>query len=248
VDLARDQYIVEASYYDQDGKKVVVGRDLALPVLLPFDVARQLAEDITSYRSMRANLMGQDGPVGAASSDQIEDAKRYAFSHALDAIVRHPDFKDDVEDDFAVARLAIMRGNMSAHEAGLARLELAVEATAGDLTRWLDRKLMRILIDGCEPSDEHRLLEMMNEILPSLQESAVGASHLQKALRFHSKRGFYERYFERGKSLGDLETSTVKKARAGPWRRSSAPSAKPGSWTTRRYAQPGFASSTWTGS
>lgn len=185
---------------------------LALPVVLPFDVGRQLSIDIDRARSKRANLQGVDGEFDKASPGQVVEAEQYVFSRSLRDLIDHPKMTIDFSDDFGEGKEQEMRSFVKEHERKIERLEFLAEQTGVDLARWIDRELVQILLDGAEPTDGAKLLEPLGEITAGLSQTSAGLACLAKYSQRSKDGTFLHRLFSGHAPLSPLDRVVAEKS------------------------------------
>jgi hypothetical protein len=184
---------------------------LTLPVLLPFDVGRQLSHDIQVLRSKRANLLGLDGEQGKATAAQVETARKYFFSRGLHTVIDLPKVGKDLEDHFQNGNADTLRAFVGDFERRVKEVDLLTEAVGADLSRWMERELFQILLDGCIPAEGPALLRVIDEITAGLSQTMPGMVCLSRFCEPARAGTFMHRFF----SGSALKGADADMARAG---------------------------------
>lgn len=211
LDLTDTQHIVDRHSW-HDGAKVP-SELIAIPVLLPFDVARRLAQDIECLVSVRLNEQGLDGRIAAASPQQLENAKGYHFAKILESVANNPDLTRAARG-FGDQGREKLRSFIDERERSFRKLDMVIEAAADDLACWLDRTLVHILMNGAYPEDEDKVLVALDEAMAPLTQTTMGLYALERLLRDPPEGGFLQRYFAPRVGLGDTERGCASKVGA----------------------------------
>ena len=183
-----------------------------MPVLCPFDVAKQLASDISAYRTMRMNHQGQEGEHGKTDSEKKKGAEKYLLCKVLKAMLDTP--KVEISKHLTTAGKIDIRSTVAAHEKLVARLDFSAEAVAAELGQWMKRKLFQILLNGSERADEHILLQTMDTVAASLPQTGIGLNALKRLTEDAGANDFFMRFFKAGTGLGASEIKNAKKVGA----------------------------------
>lgn len=211
VDLTDTAHIVDRHSWQEATK--IPSELIALPVLLPFDVARRLAQDIECLISPRLNEHGVDGSIAAASPQQRELAQGYQFAKILEGIANNPDMKYAARG-FGDHGREKLRSFIDEREKSIRKLDMAIEAVADDLASWLDRVLLDVLMNGAYPEDEHKVLVALDEATAPLTQTAGGLYALDRLLTRAPEGGLLHRYFAPSISLGATERGSASRVGA----------------------------------
>lgn len=202
VDLTDTAHIVDRHSW-QEGTKIP-SELIAIPVLLPFDVARRLAQDIECLISARLNEHGFDGSIAAASPQQRELAQGYQFAKILESIANNPDMKHAARG-FGDHGREKLQNFIDEREKSIRKLDMAIEAVAADLASWLERVLLDVLMNGAYAEDEHKVLVALDEATAPLTQTAGGLYALDRLLTRAPEGELLHRYFAPNISLGATE-------------------------------------------
>jgi hypothetical protein len=176
---------------------------LTLPVLLPFDVARQLSHDILVTQPKRANLLGLDGDPGeAATAKQVETAKKYFFARGLHTVVDHPKLGETLEKHFQDGNADTLRTFVTDFERRVDELDLLAASVGADLSRWMERELVQILLGGVLPAEGSALLRIIDEVTAGLSQTVPGMVCLSRFCEPSRAGTFMHRFFSGGALAG----------------------------------------------
>lgn len=148
------------------------------PILFPFSVAQNLARDIRLARSKMATQLGAEGEVGKPTKKDIDGLEEYVFSKNVQALADHPKIGPKLENDLDPSLRPELDRSVLDFELRLKRWETQAEATGTELAQWYTRELFQILLDGWVDEDAATMLEIHDEIVAGLAQTAAGVMAL----------------------------------------------------------------------
>lgn len=192
----RDSDLVDETLTsDVAGHTVRHEKGIAVPVLLPIDVAVQLASDVKAAQRGRAKAAGLD-PSAKGAAAARRDVQKYHVARTLHALRKHPDFGSKVTTKLSAAKLSQMEIFRQTHERIQKKHAVWCETLGVELARWFDREIVQILLDGAVRDDARIVIEAMAEISAGLEQTSAGVVCLARYCGPKSADSFVRRNFD----------------------------------------------------